>query len=771
MADENLERITILLQAKDRDFARAMDRNNKLIAKLTRDAEQGTTRMSRKVQQNLDQMQASAKDFAIGFAGGVAGGIVTAAIGQLTTGLAATIRGIAQIGDEAKRSGLSAQAFQEWKFVAEQNRIGVDQLVDGFKELNLRADEMIKTGAGPAKEAFDRLGYSAIDLQRKLKDPSELMLEIVGRLEGMDKAAQIRIADEIFGGTGGERFVELLATGDEGLRKLIERAHEVGAVLDDSLIAKADEIDRKFSELMVRVSGYLKAIAVDLADFSDEGAPAWFKALSFLAEQLDVKSLNESAEAMTGLQNAIQDGESAGILDEINAAHQRFADGAVDAEVALLDLVDALDQVGASDAASKIDGIIDRLSEVSDQAAKGQLQGEALRDALTEVGGEANRALSEIESIDGVDVSGAVGAVGALLRILGAAADAAARLRANMPGPTAGPAFETVGRGGQPSVGKSQYAPTTAVRPTQRPPEFAVDMDGNGVPDAIDDVRTKGASGGKSKGGGGGKDRFGDGMKDWRVEVEGLLAEAEALNGLALSYDEYGVALDVARKKAELLQEAKEAGKEITPALRAEIDALAASYANASVELERAKQRHDEFRDAVSEAKGTLSSAFTGLITGAQSFGDALGNVIGKLAEMLAMRGFEALWTGGLGGATGGFLGMLGFSAGGYTGPGGRNQPAGVVHRGEVVFSQDDVARAGGVAAVEAMRRNGVSRAVPARASASAPQGITVTAYTDDGVIMRVAGAVAVREIKNAQPGMVRDAVAATYSSAREVPI
>ncbi|MDI6026714.1 phage tail length tape measure family protein [Corticibacterium sp. UT-5YL-CI-8] len=45
------------------------------------------------------------------------------------------------------------------------------------------------------------------------------------------------------------------------------------------------------------------------------------------------------------------------------------------------------------------------------------------------------------------------------------------------------------------------------------------------------------------------------------------------------------------------------------------------------------------------------------------------------------------------------------FDTGGYTGSGGRKDPAGIVHRGEVVFSQDDIARNGGVAAVEAMRR------------------------------------------------------------------
>lgn len=49
------------------------------------------------------------------------------------------------------------------------------------------------------------------------------------------------------------------------------------------------------------------------------------------------------------------------------------------------------------------------------------------------------------------------------------------------------------------------------------------------------------------------------------------------------------------------------------------------------------------------------------------------------------------------------------FEKGGYTGPGGRYEPAGTVHKGEVVFSQDDVRRFGGPGAVDAMRRRGYS--------------------------------------------------------------
>ncbi|MES2868953.1 MAG: phage tail length tape measure family protein [Pseudomonadota bacterium] len=52
---------------------------------------------------------------------------------------------------------------------------------------------------------------------------------------------------------------------------------------------------------------------------------------------------------------------------------------------------------------------------------------------------------------------------------------------------------------------------------------------------------------------------------------------------------------------------------------------------------------------------------------------------------------------------------IKGFSGGGYTGAGGVNEPAGMVHKGEVVWSQADIRRSGGVASVEALRKGNVS--------------------------------------------------------------
>lgn len=119
----------------------------------------------------------------------------------------------------------------------------------------------------------------------------------------------------------------------------------------------------------------------------------------------------------------------------------------------------------------------------------------------------------------------------------------------------------------------------------------------------------------------------------------------------------------------------------------------------------------------------SFSSGFEEFITGSKSakeaFGDFADYLFQQSARMVAdqllgslLKGFSGTGGSGAGGygeAAGSifdlFSGGWGFKDGGYTGPGGSSQPAGVVHRGEVVWSQKDVLNAGGVAVVEAMRR------------------------------------------------------------------
>ena len=93
--------------------------------------------------------------------------------------------------------------------------------------------------------------------------------------------------------------------------------------------------------------------------------------------------------------------------------------------------------------------------------------------------------------------------------------------------------------------------------------------------------------------------------------------------------------------------------------------------------------------------------------TGKLDFRSLTVSILQDLSKMLIKMAIVQAMKAAVGGyAEGGVVGG-GFASGGYTGAGGKYEPAGVVHKGEVVFSQRDVRNHGGVAAVERLRLRG----------------------------------------------------------------
>ncbi|WP_172125400.1 phage tail tape measure protein [Devosia sp. 919] len=254
--------LAVSVEARINKLEREMKKASGIVGKSFDGMESRSKRAATDIEKHFSglgsRMGGIGKNMAAGFVGGLAAGGIMGILGRGGE----LARGIAEIGDEAKRAGLSIETFQELKYVAEQNRIGVDSLVDGIKELNLRADEFIGTGGGSAAEAFARLGYSAEALRTKLRDPSALFTEIIGKLGQLDRAAQIRIADEIFGGNGGEKFVQLIEQGEDAIYATRQEAHGLGLIMSDELVAKADELDRRFNAVANTVGSALKQAIV-----------------------------------------------------------------------------------------------------------------------------------------------------------------------------------------------------------------------------------------------------------------------------------------------------------------------------------------------------------------------------------------------------------------------------------------------------------------------------------------------------------------------------
>lgn len=141
-----------------------------------------------------------------------------------------------------------------------------------------------------------------------------------------------------------------------------------------------------------------------------------------------------------------------------------------------------------------------------------------------------------------------------------------------------------------------------------------------------------------------------------RERKEALDAETAAQAGINPLIDDYGFAIEKARAAHDLLQAAKEAELEITPALRQSIEDLATSYADASVAATKLQESQAEVREqaegSLGLSKEILGSYITDVRNGATET-EALANALGRVAEKLAEIGLNALFDpkGGLGSA------------------------------------------------------------------------------------------------------------------------
>lgn len=120
---------------------------------------------------------------------------------------------------------------------------------------------------------------------------------------------------------------------------------------------------------------------------------------------------------------------------------------------------------------------------------------------------------------------------------------------------------------------------------------------------------------------------------------------------------------------------------------------------------------YEQSKRVAQNAFGGMADAMTGLaIKGKADFSGLATSVISDIIRMQMQAAISGLFSNVLGGVFGGISGGMAadraavYASGGYTGPGGVYEPAGIVHKGEGVLSQRDMRALGGPAAFEQFR-------------------------------------------------------------------
>lgn len=205
--------------------------------------------------------------------------------------------------------------------------------------------------------------------------------------------------------------------------------------------------------------------------------------------------------------------------------------------------------------------------------------------------------------------------------------------------------------------------------------------------------------------------------------------------------------------------------------------------------LRTAAEVQEAYERVATRGLDALNSGLVDAIMNTRSLGDVFGAVAKQiLADLLSISVRQsiveplaaALFGGGggaapaaSGGASGGgwlkkALGwgrsLFGFSEGGYTGVGGKHEPAGLVHKGEYVFSQEAVQRIG-AARLDAMHKNLKGYSLGGLVGMSLPS-LSIPGFSGSAATQRVQHEVIVRPERDSFIALASDAAAPVAAQA-----
>ncbi len=255
MADNDFERLNIILAARDRDFAKAMDRN---VRRIERFAKRGQKDLS-KVTRKFDLMGTAAKSLGLVLAGVFTLNGIQNAVDQ-ATGMAVELENLSRL------AGVSVETFQELTYAAGKFGIGQDKIADILKDVNDKVGDFMATGGGPLQDFFEniapKVGITA-DQFAKLSGPDALQAYVSALEQAGVSQAQMTFYMEALANDA-TVLTPLFASNGAEMRRLASDAQELGMVLDSDIIERSAEMRRRWDDIMGKMRASFNGLIFDV---------------------------------------------------------------------------------------------------------------------------------------------------------------------------------------------------------------------------------------------------------------------------------------------------------------------------------------------------------------------------------------------------------------------------------------------------------------------------------------------------------------------------
>lgn len=243
----NAETLNVILAARDREFARAMEANTRRIERFAQTAKKDLGNTSTA----FDQLATTVKAFA-----------TVAAVQQMVTFVRDAVNRLGDLKDAAEGIGITTEALQQLRYAAQLNGVEQETLQTSLEKLSKNLGSAAMGGKGLEK-SLGALGLSATTL---VNVPLEEALGIIAdRMNEIESPTQrAAVASELFGKSG-IKMLNMLSGGSEALRELADEANKLGVVINNDVISKAAEAGDKLDAMSMVISANLTTALINLA--------------------------------------------------------------------------------------------------------------------------------------------------------------------------------------------------------------------------------------------------------------------------------------------------------------------------------------------------------------------------------------------------------------------------------------------------------------------------------------------------------------------------
>jgi hypothetical protein len=178
-------------------------------------------------------------------------GLVTAAAAQQAFAAAANYASalfdmMGDLADTAERLDVSTDALQAWTVAAQGAGVSAEELTAALTKFQTNVGKAAE-GNKKLAELFIKLKVPILDAQGNARSLTELLPETARAIDGLGSAAAKNAATvELFGKSGGRMIAALRELG-VSTDDAIAKAKELGFVIDQDLITKADKLGDKWA--------------------------------------------------------------------------------------------------------------------------------------------------------------------------------------------------------------------------------------------------------------------------------------------------------------------------------------------------------------------------------------------------------------------------------------------------------------------------------------------------------------------------------------------